>query len=378
MNLEAPALHESVMRRARIAFVFTRGRRSRVQSQDATPSELFYGFLELQRWGWNVELLEEADISQFAQSLLGRAFSKILPSPHGVSPARLLGTLRARVLDRLNSFDAVVVTNQPMGVELSALATLGLLRPPVITLVMGLLPLHDEHPAHAPTLRRVFRRTTLVAISRGEEGHLKHRLRGNDIRYVPFGVDHRFWRPCTKAASRPPYVLSVGNDQHRDFQLLIRAWRPTWPTLRIITQLPIVPQPNVEVVRGHYNRQVLSDEQVRTHVQGALFAVIPVRNTWQPSGQSAALQAMACALPLIISDTAGLWDRRAMIDGANCILPRAGSRAALSHAIEQLLASDALRVRLGTAARETVEREFTSEHMASGLAQIITRRVGSG
>lgn len=359
----------------RIAFVFTSGRKVRLESSSETPSELFYSYSELKAWGWDVDLLEESDLATAHRSLAGRATSRVLPKPCDMSPTRVAAIAASGAIDRLNRYDAIVSTNQQLGTELSAFASLGLLKKPLVMLAMGLLPLGSRGAARALGLRSLLRKTTVVAISRGEQGHLKRRLGAKiDVRYVPFGVDHHFWRPRRPGSGG--YVLSVGNDQHRDFSLLVRAWRPEWPALRIITRLKVVEAaPNVEVVRGHYNQHVLTDAEMRTHVQGALFTVVPVRETWQPSGQSAALQAMACGIPLVISDTPGLWDRDVMRDNVSCLLVRAGSHEAMTDAIQRLVDSSSLRSQLGAAARAAVEQHFTADLMAADLAKVIAERI---
>jgi hypothetical protein len=356
----------------RIAFVFTKGRRLRVEEMSEVPSELFYGYAELARWGWDVDLLEESDLATLHRSTVGRAVARIVPLFLDMSPARVGAAALERKIARLNEYDVVVATNQPLGEELSVFASLGVLKRPLLMFVMGLLPLEPEGTGRAAVLRRILRKTTVVAISRGEQGALQRRLPGVDVRYVPFGVDHRFWTP-----DRPGhggYVLSVGNDKHRDFPLLVKTWRPEWPTLRIITRLSIPPTPNVEVVKGDYVNHVLTDVEMRAHVQGALFTVIPVRDTWQPSGQSAALQAMACGIPLILSDTPGLWDRGVMRDGETCLLPASGDPDAMAAAIQRLIESAELRARLGVAARAAIEQSFTADLMATELGNVISER----
>lgn len=360
--------------KARIAFVFTKGRRLRLESTSEVPSELFYSYAELARWGWNVELLEEVDLATAHRTAAGRAVSRVLPTVLDMSLPRLAAVALGPAIQRLNRYDVIVATNQQIGTELSVFASLGLLETPLVMIVMGLLPLEPAGGARAFGLRHILRRTTVMAISRAERSNIQRRLGAAvEVRYLPFGVDHRFWRPRNPGSGG--YVLSVGNDQHRDFALLTRVWRPEWPRLRIITRLSIPPgAPNIEVVKGDYVNHVMTDVEMRGHVQGAIFSVIPLRETWQPSGQSAALQSMACGVPLVLSDTPGLWDRGVMRDGVTCLLPRAGSAESLTTAIERMLASQAFRAQLGTAARAAVEQHFTADLMATELGTVLAER----
>jgi glycosyltransferase involved in cell wall biosynthesis len=360
---------------ARIAFVFTQGRRVRREHGVETPSDHFYGYAELAARGWHVDLLEEPDLAVAHKTLIARAALHALPLPLGMNLVRVAAVASGRALERLNQYDIVVTTNQQLGSELSLLASLGLLTARIVMIVMGLLPLEPKGAMRAKGLGAVLRKTTVIAISRPEQQSIQRRLGPSiAVRYVPFGIDHRFWRPRSPGSGG--YVLSVGNDQHRDFGLLARIWRPEWPRLRIITRLAVpATANNVEVIKGDYASRLITDVEMREMVQGALFSVVPLRESWQPSGQSVGLQSMACGIPLIISDTPGLWDRDVMRDGVTCLLARAGSAESMMAAIKTLLQSATLRARLGKAARAAVEEHFTADLMATELGNVLAELV---
>jgi glycosyltransferase involved in cell wall biosynthesis len=206
---------------------------------------------------------------------------------------------------------------------------------------------------------------------------LKDRLPGIAIDYLPFGVDSRFWRPTGAAAETTPdgpYVLSIGNDRHRDYATLLRAWKPDYPRLKIVTkqQIPTASIPaNVTVISGDWHQQMLSDEQIRTLMQRALFVVLPILDTIQPSGQSACLQAMACGKVVIISDIQGIWDRDLIRNDENCRLVPPESIAGLQTAIERSLGNAAACARLGTRARQTVERVLNIDALSARIAHLL-------
>ena len=369
-----PPLGDQGARRSpRVAFLYTWGRLSRLSSLREVPSDFFYGGLELRDRGWNIDMLEEEELGirppRAAVRWLGRSLQRALEA----NPARIARLARPSALRRLNQYDAIVATNQHTAVDISALRSAGLLRPHLLALIMGLIPLPPRGAREAFMLRRLLRRTTVTAISKGEQDYVRRRLgSGVDVRYVPFGVDHHFWRPGARDDASP-YVISVGNDGNRDFDLLVRTWKPEWPELRIITRRTIdSSKPNINVIRGDYRDEIMTDAAMRQHVQGAMFAIVPVRDTAQPSGQSAGLQAMACGIPLVISNIVGIWDRDIMRHGATCLLPAAGSETAMAECVAQLLASPALRESLGQAARAAVETHFNAQLMGDELGKLIT------
>ena len=63
---------------------------------------------------------------------------------------------------------------------------------------------------------------------------------GKDHRvgYLTFGVDAGFWTPGDgREGGNEPYVLSIGNDTHRDYATLIAAWNTDFPKLQRMSRL---------------------------------------------------------------------------------------------------------------------------------------------
>ena len=166
--------------------------------------------------------------------------------------------------------------------------------------------------------------------------------------------------------------MSIGNDRHRDYATLVRAWRPDFPELRIVTRLPVAAHlpANVKVMVGDWRTQRLSDSTLRDLVRGSRFVVVPVRDTLQPSGQSACLQAMACGKAVVLSDIAGLWDRGLMRDGENCILVPPGDAEGLGRTVQELIDNPVRAQAIGRAARRTVEEHLNVDAMAQAIHEL--------
>ena len=192
------------------------------------------------------------------------------------------------------------------------------------------------------------------------------------VSHIPFGVDISFWLP---AETRLPsvndnFVLSIGNDSHRDYQTLLAAWKPEYPMLRIVTSQNIITTAlNIEVIRGNWYKQVITDVHIRTLMQSARFVILPIKTTNQPSGQSACLQAMACGKSVIITDFLGLWNRELLLDGKTCIIAGPpGDRTGIQIAVQRLLSDPALAFSIGTNARKVMESDLNVNQMAKTIA----------
>ena len=367
----------------RIVFLFKEGRRARLKGASAAargqPREFFYGFMELEAAGLAASLIEEVDLGGAPEGLLSRAATPLTHAVAGINVGLLARLGRLESLTLLKPFEVVVATTNNQGMALAFLRRLGRLKARVLFIAMGVLPA-DASPLRRAVTRRLLRGVSLAPLSRAEETYLINALGPDqDIAYLPFGVDDRFWKPPSEGGSGGGYVLSIGNDPHRDYATLAASWRPEFPPLKIVTRLPVPASDGaVEVIAGDWNRQFLGDAEVRELFRGALFVVLPLTDTIQPSGQSACLQAMACGKAVVISDIAGLFDRGALVDGETCILTPPGSVAGLRERVEDLLGDTARAEAIGRRARAAVEEHFTVDIMAAGLKQRLESLLAAG
>jgi glycosyltransferase involved in cell wall biosynthesis len=346
------------------------GRLSRLDQSG--PTEFFYGLLQIKRSGGNIEIIEDNELG-FDE--LPGAFWRVVNHLSfvlcGIPLWAFLRLISRRTLHRLNSFDTVTVTTLTFGICLSLLRRLGILRARVLFIAMGLV--EDATPVRIVAVHRwiLGGDTTVLALSSANAEWLSARL-GKKVRHILFGVDTSFWFPIQSDASMSSenYILSIGNDLNRDYRTLIDCWKSDYPQLRIVTRLDVTSHSkNVVVIRGDWHQQALSDKDVRGLMQNALFVVLPIHKTIQPSGQSACLQAMACGKAVIITDFPGLWNRELLQSGNTCIIAGPpGDSATLQHAVERLLTDPILRCAIGNKARQLVASHLDVSRMAAAIA----------
>jgi glycosyltransferase involved in cell wall biosynthesis len=349
-------------RAKKVGFVFTGGRKARLAGIQEFPDDFFYGYT---RYAGAKKLIEINEFKPWQGGLAALALEKLFLSWH-ISYG-LCRTILAHQ-DEFADLDAIVLTTNSHSDHFSFLKSLGYFsRPALYSIPMGLYA--RRLPWLARRLWPVFyRRTTLLPISRSEEALLKEKLPRSGVHYLPFGVDVDFWTGAAAGASGD-YVLSIGNDPQRDYATLLAAWRPDFPWLKIITSLPLPgPLPdNVEVIAGDWRQNLLTDQDIREYYRGARLVIIPLHDSLQPSGQSAALQAMACGKAVILTRTSGLWDAESMVHGEVCYLVEAGRPQALADAVALLWHNPQETARLGANARRLVLSRFNSENFARRL-----------
>jgi glycosyltransferase involved in cell wall biosynthesis len=204
-----------------------------------------------------------------------------------------------------------------------------------------------------------------------QQAILRYGLPAERTSLFRFGVDTDFWTPDENRCEED-IIFSAGSDPKRDFATLINASTDT--NIHILTRQRLtIPagKSNIHLVRGSYHAAAISDIELRDMYRKAAIVVVPLRNVNQPTGCSVTLQSMACGKPVVLSRIRGLWDPEVLISGENCVLVPPGDSVALSEAVESLRSDEALRERIGSAARKTALAHFSMERMNNDAELLI-------
>ncbi len=359
-----------------ILYFFKGGRQVRVKAigRGTSPSEFLYGCTELRAWGWDVELLEHATLPSGKSRLsfpnrywmavvawvLGRWFGIAFP-----------GNRYASALSYLNRFDIIVAVPDAIGLTLGYLRYRGWLSAKVILIcaatAMKLDNIRRRGTPGYSFVRRFVRHALSgcdrsLALGAGEVIGLEAELgQLPQLILVPFGVDVRFWSPSERCAVAKPVVLFVGNDLNRDYGLLVRiAEDMPEVRFRFVTGMLTAGSvsANVELIKGDWHGRAVSDEDMRGFYQQSAMVILPLKDTFQPSGQSVCLQAMACGAPVVISRTKGFWEPDAFTDEKHCLFIEEAQVAAWTTAIRLLLQDDALCKRLALNAGTLIKQRY--------------------
>ena len=356
----------------RIAFVHFPGRIARLPAARSGegPTEFLFGAVELERAGHDVshyEIDPDGAAGRLARRLVDRQAGLGRLPPH-LSAAVLRGT-RA-LLPELRDADVVVATTTATAVALATWKRARLLRPPLVGVVAGLLNRPWGSMRRRATLP-LLRSMHAMLYGPGEAPGLRAldpRLEGR-VHVNPFGVDTAFWSP---GASSGGGVLAIGNDGHRDWETLVRAAPSVEAEIRILTRhaRPATLPGNVRWEEADWYRRVLSDVEVRDAFRAAAAVAVPVKDVPQPSGQSVSLQAFACARPVVLTRTRGLWDPEGLRDGENVLLVPPGDPDVLAAALRRVLSDADAGEAIGRAARATVEARAGVEAYAERLLDV--------
>lgn len=204
--------------------------------------------------------------------------------------------------------------------------------------------------------------TRIRELLAGEYGVAREEM---DILYNT--VDHRFFTVDTDRES-PRQIASAGLTL-RDFKTLLDATRDLDADVKIEANsawydLPV----NFTASDVHERVELCNDGTtagLREIYAASAIVVVPLVEVGEPAGNTTVLEGMAMGKAVVASDIEMGGDY--IRPGETGFLVPPGDPAALRACLVHLLDDEALRRRVGVAAREAVEAQFTRDHFAETI-----------
>ena len=185
------------------------------------------------------------------------------------------------------------------------------------------------------------------------------------VHYLPFGVDTEFYAPS--AYPEQALVTSIGGDRDRDpatlyaaLELVLRARPDTRVVVGSKSPLPVPP--------GIERHEFIPHDEVRRLFGRASVVAIATRPNWHVSGMTVALEAGACARPVVACNTPGMDGY--IVPGETGELAPPQDPEAMAAAILGLLDDPGRAARMGRAGREHVVRDHSTTVMCEALRAI--------
>lgn len=217
--------------------------------------------------------------------------------------------------------------------------------------------------------RRLMRQADVLTVhSRLNLAMLKKEMPQARCQMVPFGINATEMHPPVRDTSnRPPRIIAVGNDVHRDWPTLIAAVaaHPEWHLRIVSTKCPPTLAegiPNVEIAG------VSTNDDLKALYADATLAIVPLVPNNHASGITALQEAALAGIPMVASDVGGLRD---YFDDSQVAYARSGDSEDLARVIGALLGDPDRRYNQACAAQARMGPEgLSSEAFARRHVEI--------
>lgn len=209
---------------------------------------------------------------------------------------------------------------------------------------------------------RLLRRHAVeLTLSRENRDASRRLVPGRDVRRIPFGTHPASGAGPEHVRADPPVVLTVGNDRHRDWGLLLDVTR-RMPDVRfdVVTRAEDVRArdwPANVTVRSATQTELLA----RAYAEASVVA-IPLRPNLHASGCTVAIEAMSARVPIVATGAGGIQEYLA---GTGAAIVAVGDGVGFERALRSALAT-----RARGPARPEVARGLTEDDYVRRLAAI--------
>jgi glycosyltransferase involved in cell wall biosynthesis len=223
---------------------------------------------------------------------------------------------------------------------------------------------------YAPLARTAYARARRFIVSSPPLGEHAEALKPyrDRIRVIPFGIDSSRWTAVSSPAPEP-FVLFVGRHvPYKGVDVLIRALQGTG--IRAVVAGDGPRRAAWEALARGLGVDArfpgdVPDAQLRELFASCAALVLPSTSRAEAFGY-VQLEAMASGKPVISTDVPSGVSWVNQHERTGLIVP-AGDAGALRSAMRRLMDDEALRARLGRAARKRVEDAFTMAHLRDRL-----------
>jgi L-malate glycosyltransferase len=214
------------------------------------------------------------------------------------------------------------------------------------------------------------RRATMILLSTSDAAG-KVASRRALVRELPHGIDDQVWRPPASAPARQTVLFLANLDVRKGIHVLLDAFEALAPRLPDARLRVAGGGPESETVRRRIREtpalagvELLGNVD-REHVLALMQScdVYCLPSYGEPFGMSA-LEAMACARPVVATAAGGLG--RLVPDGGGRKVPP-GDATALADALAELLGDAELRRAMGACNRRAVEEHFAWSRVGERL-----------
>jgi glycosyltransferase involved in cell wall biosynthesis len=114
----------------------------------------------------------------------------------------------------------------------------------------------------------------------------------------------------------------------------------------------------------------ITDSDLRNLYLEAKLSIIPLKESFQPSGQSVALQSMSLGVPVMITQTSGFWEKEIFINNENIFFIDGFEYKSWVNKINTIFNDDSTIRKISDNAKKTVLENYKLKKLYDFLNQI--------
>jgi glycosyltransferase involved in cell wall biosynthesis len=342
-----------------------------------TPNEFLYGAKYLKKSNINTAKIFADNYKLLPKHLFYQQKEKI------ISKNTKIGIYFQSCLNNINKInknDILFCINDGTSFGLLYFKHKGRINNKVIALIQGL---HDRyqyfksHKRFVNFYKKLLSQADLIlTLSKYEKKLLAKNfsIPLKKIKVFYFGADKKFWNKnkVKNKKSSQDFALTIGNDMHRDYQLLIDHYNLKIPLKFITTILSEKQKTTVKeksVFKHCYNIPSL---KLREFYYQTKFVVIPlIKETQATAGLSACLQAMAMEKPVLLAKTPPMQEL--FQENKHLLFYQPENSQSFRKKLKLINNNKKLRTTLAKNSRKLIEEKFNSNINAKKASKIIKK-----
>ena len=365
-----------------ITYIFSQNRKKNFNDKNSHAKEFYYGLHNFDTNQNNLEIIEFKDNKSFLHLplvLFDKIMNKFLSLPFYSS--RLTSS---RNLKKILNTDHLFLVNEGVGFSALFLLIIRRIFKPINTsmFVMGLYSknlkfkfLRFMHMFFIKLLVLNVDNILFLGNSELEKAKTIHNRLIEKFKFVPFCIDTEFWvNSNNKDITKNENIIFVGNDGNRDFELLLKlAENLREFNFVVVSSNEIFKEinlPNVKIYDGFWGSDNISDIDLKELYLEAKLSIIPLKDSFQPSGQSVALQSMSLGIPVMITSTQGFWQKDIFLDNQNIIFVNDFEARSWAKKINEIFYDDIRIRKISENAKETVLSNYKLEVLYEFLNKV--------
>ncbi len=355
-----------------IIFIFNNGRSKRIESDPNGPKEFFYTYDYFKKENSNVDLLEPNSTPGKLSKFIFKALRKISKLPIFAE-----NFINAKKIKKIIKSDKIISTNQNLSFSILPILYFRNLFSyfELYTFAMGLVELSNKNlinKALVKTFYKLSHKVIFISKSEYDEACKNFSYFKNKFIYVPFCIDHKYWK-LENSKIKNKELLFIGNDSNRDFDFLVKLAKQMLDfNFTIVTErLQYADSPNIKLINGNWNKKILEDDEIKKFYNESFLTLVPIKNSFQPSGQSVTLQSLSMKTPVLITKTKGFWDVENFTNNENIFFCSENNADEWANKVRDIYKNYDDYLKVSENGQKLIEQKFNLDYMYKNILDLL-------